>query len=407
MSENIIARSHRGSTRHVAHIRERHAVSKELIDARGTMSTGLAGWISWDVTANSTHRHRTYTGRQWLKTVPAMPGGSGIPCPLSWVRSTNRQSRCWIIPTLLRRQNSWRPCLNGWCGWSTLFLFPWCTAGWILCNHRRWCRRTHPCCSKQGMWVEPRSYLARQGLRWWTCSLRNDTFQQIVTWGRGLLSISMAEITPILKKKHARRIQSTQLPTDIWPPVPLEAARTHRQRTVTGSPWYESSLARASVGLSSFAFHRDSSSKSNVRCATCCWSWYGNVTRHVGPQCRFWLCGPRHSDASTEDFIRYNWGGARMDHFLPHRLITIRAIQRIEVQSRVNCMRCATGIGPWPTVLYPVYLGCLRAHNTTRLLDSRLRGQPPDLRPLLRSRHPNPRSSIYQLLWLRWIVDDL
>ena len=44
-----------------------------------------------------------------------------------------------------------------------------------------------------------------------------------------------------------------------------------------------------------------------------------------------------------------------MDHFLPLRPITIRAIQRVEVQSRVNCMRCATGIGPWPTVLSPVY----------------------------------------------------
>jgi hypothetical protein len=44
MSENGIARSHRGLMRHVALRRERLAVLKEFIDAQGRMSIEIIGW---------------------------------------------------------------------------------------------------------------------------------------------------------------------------------------------------------------------------------------------------------------------------------------------------------------------------------------------------------------------------
>ena len=141
----------------------------------------------------------------------------------------------------------------------------------------------------QGMWIGSSFYLARQGFLGRTRTFHNDTLQQIFM--RGLLSsiVSYGRNHAHTQEILAGCIHSTQLPTDIWPSLPLEAARARRERTVTGTSTGESTSTRTPVGLSTIAFHGDGSPEGDVRCAARCRSGYGHVTRYVGFECRIRL----------------------------------------------------------------------------------------------------------------------
>ena len=80
------------------------------------------------------------------------------------------------------------------------------------------------------MGIGSSSYLARQGFRGRTRTFHNDTLQQIVM--RGLLSsiVSYGWNHAHTQEILAGCIHFTQLPTDIWPSLPLEAARARREQ---------------------------------------------------------------------------------------------------------------------------------------------------------------------------------